>query len=61
MQGDKGHSRLTVMEVRLMYLSDKKWNISLSNRYFSRRTHYTYHDDVNRSTYDLRLSIGMKI
>ena len=39
----------------------KKWNISLSNRYFSRRTHYTYHDDVNRSTYDLRLSIGMKI
>lgn len=60
-QGDKGHSRLTVMEVRLVYLSDKKWNISLSNRYFSRRTHYSYHEDVNRSTYDLRLSIGVKI
>ena len=60
-QGDKGHSRLTVMGIKLVYLSSKKWNISLSNRYFSRRTHYSYHDDVNRATYDLMLSLGVKI
>lgn len=60
-QGDKGHSRLTVMGIKLVYFSGKKWNISLSNRYFSRRTHYSYHDDVNRATYDLMLSLGVKI
>lgn len=60
-QGDKGDSRLTVLEMRLVYLSNKRWNISLSNRFFSRRTHYFYHENVTHSNYDLRLGFGIKI
>ena len=60
-QGDKGHSRLTVMGLKLVYSSNKKWHIALSNRYFSRRTHYKYHEDVSRSTYDVMLTFGIRI
>lgn len=60
-QGDAGHSRLSVLTARLVYFSERKWNIALTNRYFNRRTHYKYHDDINTSTYDLILSVGVKI
>jgi hypothetical protein len=60
-QGDKGNARLTVFSANLMYSSPKKWNLSLSSRQFFRRTHYRYYEDIDRSTMDIRLSLGIKI
>ncbi|MCC8154187.1 MAG: hypothetical protein LIP01_08220 [Tannerellaceae bacterium] len=60
-QGDAGHARLTVFPTQLAYTSPKRWNITLTNRYFSRRTHYRYHDEVNTSTTDVILSFGVRL
>ncbi len=60
-QGDKGNSRLAIFSPKLVYYSQKKWNIALSYRYFSRDSYYRYHDPVQSSTYDLMLSWGIKI
>lgn len=60
-QGDAGNARLTVFSAKLIYLSKHKWNISVSNRYFARRTLYKYHDSVDSSTYDVSLSLGWRI
>lgn len=60
-QGDRGNARLTVFSAKLFYLYKERWSLVLSNRYFSRRTHYTYYEDVDSSTYDLMLSLGVRI
>lgn len=60
-QGDAGNARLTVFTTRLVYSSEKRWNIALSNRYFARRTYYKYHDRVDRANYDIMLSLGWRI
>ncbi|WP_099465094.1 DUF3943 domain-containing protein [Parabacteroides provencensis] len=60
-QGDTGHARLTVFSAKLFYLIKNRWSIILSNRYFSRRTHYKYYDDIESSTYDVMLSVGVRI
>ncbi|MCC8197199.1 MAG: hypothetical protein LIP06_01105 [Tannerellaceae bacterium] len=60
-QGDKGNARLTVFSTQLTYYSGHKWNISLTNRYFSRSTYYKYHDNYNTSTSDLIVSVGVNI
>ena len=60
-QGDKSDARLTVFSSKLIYYSKKKWNLSITNRYFSRKTDYRYHQDVTYSTYDVMLSLGMRI
>lgn len=60
-QGDKGNSRLAIFSPKLVYYSGKKWNIALSYRYFSRDTYYKYHDEVNSSTYDLMLTMGIRL
>ena len=60
-QGDKSNARLTVFTTRLIYNSPKKWNLTLSNRYFTRRTNYAYYPDVQHSTYDIMLSLGVRI
>lgn len=60
-QGDAGNARLTVFSFKLSYLFRDKWNITLSNRYFARRTNYRYHQTVNSSTYDLMLNFGIRI
>lgn len=60
-QGDKGNARLTVFSMNLMYTSSKKWNILLTSRQFFRRTHYRYYDDVEHSTTDFVLSVGIKL
>ncbi|RHJ83269.1 DUF3943 domain-containing protein [Parabacteroides sp. AM08-6] len=60
-QGDKGNARLTVFSIKLGYLLKDRWNIVLSNRYFSRRTNYKYYDAVDSSTYDVMLSLGIRI
>lgn len=60
-QGDTGNARLTVFSAKVFWLIKERWNLMLSNRYFSRRTHYKYYDDIESSTYDLMLSIGVKI
>ena len=60
-QGDAGNARLTVFSAALAYISKHKWNITLRNRYFSRRTHYKYYEDVDSSTYDIMLTLGWSI
>ena len=60
-QGDAGNARLTVFSTTLAYMSKHKWNIALRNRYFSRRTHYKYHKDIDSSTYDIMLTLGWRI
>ena len=60
-QGDKSDARLTVFSSKLIYYSKKKWNLSITNRYFSRKTDYRYYQDVTYSTYDVMLSLGMRI
>lgn len=60
-QGDAGNARLTVFSIKLGYLLKDKWNFVFSNRYFSRRTNYQHHPEVNTSTYDLMLSLGIRI
>jgi len=60
-QGEKSNARLTIFTTQLAYYSNKRWNITLSNRYFSRHTRYKYYDNVQTSTYDVMLSIGYRI
>ena len=60
-QGDAGNARLTVFSATLAYLFKEKWILSLKNRYFSRRTKYKYYDQVDSSTYDLMLTLGIRI
>lgn len=60
-QGEKSNARLTVFSTELSYFSDKRWNITFSNRYFSRHTRYKYYENVPTSTYDIMLSVGFRI
>lgn len=60
-QGEKSNARLTVFTTQLAYYSSQRWNISLSNRYFSRHTRYKYFDNVLTSTYDVMLTFGVRI
>lgn len=62
-QGDAGNARLTAFTTQLIYTSPKRWNITLTNRYFSRRTHYknVEYEDVNTSTSDVMLSFGYRL
>lgn len=60
-QGDKGNARLTIFSMKFAYLLKNKWNITLTNRYFSRRTNYKYYPRVDSSTYDLMLGLGIRI
>lgn len=60
-QGDAGNARLTVFSMKLGYLLKDKWNFALTNRYFARRTFYRYYPQVNTETYDLTLSLGIRI
>lgn len=60
-QGDKGNSRLAIFSPKLVYYSGKKWSIGLSYRHFSRDTNYKYHEKVQSSTYDLMLTLGVKL
>lgn len=60
-QGEESNARLTIFSTQLAYFSDKLWNITLTNRYFSRHTRYKYYDNVPTSTYDLMLSFGIRI
>lgn len=57
-QGDAGHARLGVFSLKLSYYSSQKWNVSLSNSYYSRRTHYKYREDVEFATSDALLTVG---
>lgn len=60
-QGEKSNARLTVFTSQWSYYSNKRWNITLSNRHFSRHTRYKYYDNVQTATYDLMLSVGFRI
>ncbi|MDO4756378.1 MAG: DUF3943 domain-containing protein, partial [Parabacteroides sp.] len=60
-QGDESDARLTIFSMKLSYLLKNKWNFSLTNHFFSRRTNYTYYPKVESSTYDLMLGFGIHI
>lgn len=60
-QGDAGNARLGVFSVGLSYHSSQKWNISLSNNYYSRYTRYKHHDNVEYGTSDFMLSWGFSL
>lgn len=60
-QGEESNARLTVFSTQLSYASDKRWNISLTNRYFARHTRYRYYENVPTSTYDVTLSVGYRL
>lgn len=60
-QGEKSNARLTVFTAQLAYFSNQRWNITLSNRYFSRHTRYKYFENVLTSTYDVMLTLGVRI
>lgn len=60
-QGEAGNARLTVFSTTLAYMFKDRWNISLKNRYFSRHTKYKYYENVSSSTYDIMLTLGMRI
>lgn len=60
-QGDKGNARLTIFSTHFAYYSPKRWNITLTNRYFSRHTRYKHYDNVATATSDVILSVGFRI
>lgn len=60
-QGEESNARLTIFSTQLAYVSDKRWNVTLTNRYFSRHTRYRYYDNVPTSTYDVMLSVGYRL
>lgn len=60
-QGDEGNARLSVLSLQIGYFSGKKWNISLTNRNFSRETKYKVFEDKETYTTDVMLSFGITI
>lgn len=60
-QGDKGDARLTVFSFQLAYFLHPKWKLSVTNRYFSRQTHYKYFENVKTETTDFILTLGYGI
>lgn len=60
-QGDKSNARLTIFSLKLGYMFNERWSILLSNRYFTRRTNYRDYPQVDSSTYDLNLSLAVRI
>jgi len=60
-QGEKSNARLTVFTTQFAYVSSQRWNITLTNRYFSRHTRYKYFENVLTSTYDVMLTFGVRI
>ena len=60
-QGDAGNARLAVFTAQLGYYSKKRWNLYLATRYFTRQTHYKYQEDVDYSTFDISLRLGIAL
>lgn len=59
-QGEKSNARLTVFSATFAYASRQGWSLAWSNRFFSRHTKYKYFEDVESSTYDIKLSLGWR-
>lgn len=60
-QGDEGHANMSVFSASLAYSFPKTWSLALTNRYFSRRSVYKYLNDVERNTYDIMLTLNIRI
>ena len=56
-QGDKGHSRLFVINPMMEFDIRKNLSIFLSGSYFNRYTHYDSYDDIHTSTYHVNLGL----
>lgn len=53
-QGDKGNARLLVVNPMVEMDLGKQWGFAMNVSYFSRRTHYKYHDDVRANTFEIK-------
>lgn len=60
-QGDEGNARFSIFTLKLAYFLKEKWNLILTNRYFTRRTNYRHYPTVDSSTYDLMFTIGYRL
>lgn len=56
-QGDKGNARLLVITPLTEIDLGKRWSLLLAASYFSRTTHYKYHNDVKADTFEGRLGL----
>lgn len=56
-QGDKGNSRLFVINPMMEFDVRKNLSVFLSGAYFDRQTHYHSHDDINTSTFHVSLGL----
>ncbi len=60
-QGERSHARLTVLSTHLAYFSKSRWNLVLTNRNFTRHTRYKHFPNVQTETYDVLLTLGVRI
>lgn len=60
-QGEAGHARLTVFSTKFYYQFLNRMNVVLSYRNFSRHTHYRHFPDIDSATYDVMLTLGVRI
>lgn len=56
-QGDKGNAELIVLNPEMRIRLSPRLYFGFGARYYIRRTHYTYHEDVRYSTFETNLSL----
>ncbi len=56
-QGDRGNAGLLVVNPKFLMQLKRNFGIELSGSYYTRNTHYTYHDDVQSDTFELRAGL----
>ena len=60
-QGDKGNAALTVVKTQMCFPLTAHLDVNLSNYWFFRRTHYSYHDDVRANTFEMRVGLAYEL
>ncbi len=60
-QGEQSNARLTVLSMHLAYFSKNNWNLVFTNRNFARHTRYRDFPNVQTETYDVMLTLGVRI
>jgi hypothetical protein len=57
-QGDKGNAQLFVINPMAEIDLGKQLGFVVNFSYFSRKTHYTYHDDVKAKTFEIKAGLA---
>lgn len=60
-QGDKGNASLLVINPRIVVNINDNLSLDLYGAYYIRRTVYSYHDNVNANTFEVRLGLNWNI